>query len=115
MAIDIFQTLNVIEVMENFIQSIRPPENVRIQVDISYKIENQSIVLFEIRPQWRKPVDLMEHPFAKTTFVKSKSIWKVFWMRADLKWYSYPPSPTVKSLLAFTKLVTEDKHHCFFG
>ncbi|MBS1783311.1 MAG: DUF3024 domain-containing protein [Bacteroidetes bacterium] len=39
----------------------------------------------------------------------------MFWIRADLKWYSYSPKPTVNNINEFTKLVEEDKHHCFFG
>ncbi|MCO5233361.1 MAG: DUF3024 domain-containing protein [Chitinophagales bacterium] len=115
MAINILQTLEVIEAMENFLSRKRPPEHIRNQLDIGYKIEDQSIIVFEIRPQWNKPEVIREHPFAKTTFVKAKNHWKVFWKRADLQWHSYPPQPTVKSLIEFTQLVEEDKHHCFFG
>lgn len=115
MAIDTLQTLEVIEVMENFLSKKRPPEHIRKQLDIGYKIENQSIIVFEIRPQWNKPEVILEYPFAKTTYVKANNHWNVFWMRADLKWHSYSPKPTVKNLKEFTKLVEEDKHHCFFG
>lgn len=115
MAIDSLQTLEVIEVMENFLNEKRPPEHIRDKLDIGYNIEGQSIIIFEIRPQWDKPEIIRESPFAKTTFVKAKNHWKVFWMRADLNWYSYDPQPTVDTLKEFTKLVIEDKHHCFFG
>lgn len=115
MALDVFKTLEVIEVMENFISRIRPAEHIRSQLDIGYKIEDQSIIIFEIRPQWNKPEIILEHPFAKTTFVKTKNNWKVFWRRADAKWHSYTPKPTVSSLQNFTKLIQEDKYHCFFG
>ncbi len=115
MAINILQTLEVIEVMENFLSRQRPPEHIRNQLDIGYSIENQSVIIFEIRPQWNKPTIILEHPFAKTTFVKTKNKWKVFWMRADLKWHSYSPKPTVTNLKDFTKLVEKDEYHCFFG
>jgi hypothetical protein len=115
MAINIFKTLEVIEVMENYIESIRPPENIRHQLDLSYKIENQSIIVFEIRPRWDKPSETMECNIAKTTYVKSSNCWKVFWRRADLKWHPYTPQATVPSLTAFTQLITEDRLHCFWG
>ena len=115
MAIDTLQTLDVIEAMENFIARARPPVHIRNQLDIGYKIDDQSIVIFEIRPQWNKPEIILEHPVAKTTFVKTKNNWKVFWRRANLKWQNYSPQPTVRNLQEFTKLVEEDKHHCFFG
>ena len=115
MAIYTLQTLDIIEAMENFIERKRPPEHIRPKLDISYKIEAQSIIVFEIRPQWNKPEVIREHVVAKTTFVKSKNHWKVFWMRSDLQWHSYTPKPTVKTVKEFCKLVEEDKHFCFFG
>jgi hypothetical protein len=115
MAFDNLQTLEIIETMNIFLESIRPPESIRDQLDIGYLIEENSILIVEIRPQWNKPEIIRQTPVAKTTFVKSKNHWKVFWMRADLKWHSYTPEPFVTSLKSFTKLVQEDKHSCFFG
>lgn len=115
MALDPLQTLDVIEAIENFLSRKRPPEEIRKKVDFGYKIEGQSVFIFEIRPQWNDPTIIHEHAIAKTTFVKSKNKWKVFWVRGDLKWHSYSPKPTVKSIAEFAKLVEEDKHHCFWG
>lgn len=115
MAIDTLQTLEVIEVMENFLSKIRPPEDLRNRMDFGYHIKGQSIILFEINPQFDKPEVFHEYPFAKTTFSKAKNQWKVYWIRSNLKWYSYPPQPTVSNLKEFVKLVEEDEHHCFFG
>lgn len=115
MALNPTQTVEVIEALGNLISRIRPPEHIRAKLDIDYKIEGQSIIIFEARPQWNKPEIILEHPVAKTTFVKAKNHWKVFWMRADLNWHSYDPKPTVKTIIEFCKLVEEDKHHCFWG
>ena len=65
-------------------------------------------------PHYALPGQIMETPIGKATFVRSKNVWKVFWMRANLKWYSYDPAPTVKDLNYFTKLLDEDNHGCFF-
>jgi hypothetical protein len=70
MSLHTLQTLEIIEVMENFLSGKRPPEHIRNKLDIGYKIEDQSIIIFEIRPQWDKPEVIREHAFAKTTFVK---------------------------------------------
>ena len=115
MAIDILQTVDVIEAMENFIARKRPPEHIRPKLDLGYKIEGQSVIVFDIRPKWNKPEVIQEIPVAKTTFVKAKNHWKIFWMRSDMNWHSYSPQPTVKTISAFTKIVEEDKHHCFWG
>lgn len=64
---------------------------------------------------WNNPKKKMEGAFAKATYVKTKKVWKVFWMRADLKWHSYPPKPTVKHIEEFLDEVENDPHACFFG
>lgn len=115
MAIDIMQTLDVIEALENFLYKRRPPEELQNQVDIAYKIENQSVIIYEIRPLWNSPEEHIESAIAKTTYVKTKLHWNVFWMRSDMKWHTYQPKPFVKTIKEFTDLVDEDKHFCFWG
>ena len=66
------------KIMQDFIEEIRPPEEIRPQLDMSYKIEAQSVLIFEIRPQWNDPTIIREHPLAKATFVKTQNIWKFF-------------------------------------
>src|SRR5690242_3223108 len=114
MAVDVLQSLEIIEVMENFISRIRPPEAIRDKMDLSYAIDDQSITIFELRPHFKERGKIIKSPIAKTTFVKAKNNWKVFWKMADLKWHAYEPKPTVKTIKEFTELVAEDEHHCFF-
>lgn len=115
MAINGLETIGVIEVMENFLEKRRPPEHLREQIDLGYRLKGQSIEIFETHLNYALPGQIEETPIAKVTFVRSKNVWKVFWMRANLKWYAYDPMPTVKDLNHFTQLVDEDNHGCFFG
>jgi hypothetical protein len=114
MGLTALNTADVIEIMENFIDRKRPPEHIRHQLDLSYRIENQSIYIYEIRPVWDNPEQITHTDIAKTTYVKNKGVWKVYWMRGNLKWYPYDP-PTVKTLKKFTDLVAEDEYGCFWG
>ncbi len=97
MGLNALDTVDVIEVMENFIEQGRPPEDIRDKLDLSYRIENQSIILYEIRPLHLYPEKIIHSDFAKTTYVKSKDVWKVYWLRGNLKWHLYEP-PTVRHL-----------------
>lgn len=101
--------------MEGFLERARPAEDIRSKLDIGYKIEGQSIFIHTIRPVWNDPSKTQISDVAKTTFTKAKNEWKIFWLRADLKWHAYKPTPTVKTLKEFVKLVEEDKHACFWG
>jgi hypothetical protein len=67
----------MIEIMENWMDRIRPPLHIRPKLDISYKIVDQSVILFEISQSFLNPKELSESPYAKMTFVKSENICKV--------------------------------------
>ena len=99
--------------LAQFLEKNCPPAHIREQVDIGYRITGQSIEIFEVRPGFRDPSKKTEISVAKATYVKSQDVWKVYWMRQDLKWHLYPPVPQVNSLVEFLALV-EDANACFF-
>lgn len=115
MALNELQIKEVEQAGSAFLKEKRPPPEIRNQLDLAYRIDGQSVFVYEIRPRWDNPNVIMEVPVAKTTFVKSRNYWKIFWMRADLKWHAYDPVPYVKTIDAFFKLVDEDELGCFFG
>ena len=115
MAISEFEIKRCERALKGFIDKRRPPAHIRSKLDFGFSIKGQSVEIFEIRPVWGEKTRKMERSFAKTTFVKSKQHWKVFWKRADLKWHKYDPSPIAKSIEEFVSIVDEDKFACFFG
>ncbi|MDD1782893.1 DUF3024 domain-containing protein [Enterovibrio sp. ZSDZ35] len=98
-----------------FLATHRPPPEVRSKLDIGWHLDRQSIVIFEIRPIWNDPRSKEEYPFAKATFVRTQGIWKIYWMRQDLKWHSYEPVSQVKTAEAVFETVSKDEYGCFFG
>jgi len=115
MALEFENEIEIIEVMEGYLINSRPPEEVRNQVDINYKIENQSIIVFEIRPVWNNPDEKMEHNLAKATFVKTENKWKIYCFKSDMKWHIYKPTEKVNNLKEFVKIIKEDRYSCFRG
>lgn len=115
MTLDGRHTIDIIEIMENFIDQIRPPEHIRLQLDINYVIDGQSVIINEVRPQFNKKEVFHEYPVAKATYIRTKNSWKIFWRRSDRKWHSYQAQPIVRDLETFTRVVFEDEHHCFWG
>lgn len=107
--------LDVIEEMENFLNRIRLPEKIRPKLDFGYKIEGQSVIVLEIFPDTDNPSIFFDFPVAKATYIKSKNHWKVFGLRANMKWNSYPHQPIVGNIAAFCKLVEEDEYYYFWG
>jgi hypothetical protein len=115
MSLDISQSLDIIETMENYIARVRPPVDIRPKLDLCYELEGQSVILTEIRPLWTNPKEFRSHGYAKATFVKSSNVWKIYWLRATGKWRLYAPDPQVKNLSEFLDIVDEDRCHCFRG
>jgi hypothetical protein len=98
-----------------FMEKRRPPPHIRAQLDFACTVKGHSVELVSIRPHWEDSSKITNSPIAKTTFVRSQNIWKVYWMRADLKWHGYTPNHTVHSLEAFFNVVDRDEYRCFFG
>lgn len=115
MAISEFEIKRCEKHVGQYVEKHRPPAHIRNEVDLCYRIEGQSVIIFELRAFWKNPKEKIEEMVAKTTYIKKDKVWKVFWQRADMKWHSYEPVPKVKTLDDFLLLVEEDKHCCFFG
>lgn len=101
--------------MNSFIEKRRPPAELRNKVDLGFRIENYSVIIFETRPVWNNPSEKRESPVAKTTFVNSDKTWKIFWQKSDLKWHKYDPLPSVKMIEEFIEEVDRDQYGCFWG
>ncbi|WP_145521966.1 DUF3024 domain-containing protein [Yersinia ruckeri] len=96
-----------------FIESIRPPAHVRNELDIVFTIDDQTIEIGEQRPVWRgEPREISVLTSAKITYVRTQKMWKLYWMRADMKWHLYD---SVKTLADALKIVEVDANGCFFG
>lgn len=115
MALNDIERKKAEDIISLFVESIRPDESIRNKLDISYRIDGQSITIVELRPKHKDESVIEEFPVAKTTYVRSTKTWKIFWMRADLNWHSYPPYPLATKLEEFVKVVKEDEHCCFWG
>lgn len=109
-------TISLVEKhIKDFIEDIRPIEELRDKIDYGYTFSKNTLEVFSIRPSWTSLNEKIQSPFAKTRFVKAQDVWKIYWMRASGKWEAYTPTPEVNSIYDFFELVKEDKHNCFFG
>ncbi len=116
MALSEFELARVRKALDSFMAERRPPPHIRPKLDLGSRISGHSVAIFEIRPVWQgAPDDRRESPVAKATYVRTRDVWRVFWMRRDLKWHSYEPAPEVRSIEEFVTLVADDQNACFFG
>lgn len=101
--------------LAEFLKRRRPPPHTRDELDLGYELVNQSVELFEIRPDWRDRTKTTHTPVAKATYVRSRDLWRIYWMRRDLRWHSYTPQPAVSNIDEFLNVVDADEYACFFG
>jgi hypothetical protein len=101
--------------MDNYIATHRPPEEIRPKLDLGWRKEDQSVYLFEIRPQWDNKSVIHQYDFAKATWVGAKKQWNIYWLRANGKWELYKPLPWAGNLQRFLIEVEKDPHACFRG
>ncbi len=67
MALGALKTTETINALEIFLDKRRPPEHIRHELDLGYRIEGQSVVIFSIRPHYQNKEEIFEEPIAKTT------------------------------------------------
>ena len=99
----------------DFLKQRRPPIEIRDQVDIDCRIEENNVIIYEIRPQWNDKSEIIESPIAKASFNKTKKVWNLYWQKSDLKFHTYDPNPHVKDIEEFYSIVDKDAYNCFWG
>lgn len=99
----------VSELIEN-----RKEQAIKNGFDLGYKFNNQSIELFEIHPSNYNEQGFFNLSVAKLTYIRTKDIWKIFWMRGSLKWQGYRRNPEVKKLNEALFIISEDEDRLFW-
>ena len=115
MAFSEFESKKYEMVARQFVERRRPPAHLRGKIDLSCRVRGQSVEIFHIRPLGNHPEGQVEEAVAKARYVKAHGIWKLYWLRADLRWHRYDPSPEANSLEEVLQIVGDDEYGCFFG
>lgn len=115
MSFDPFTKYRVEKIVGDFIEARRPAPSERSNVDIKFKIDDQSLIISLVRPHWKNKDQVVETSVAKATFVKSQALWKIYWLKKDRKWHSYQALPEVNTIEDFLSELAEDPNGCFWG
>jgi len=82
--------------------------------DLGYIFNNQIIELFEIHPSTLNEQGFFNLSVAKISYVRTTNIWKIYWMRGNLKWQGYRKHPEVKKLSEALFILNEDEDRLFW-
>ncbi len=110
-----FEIRRLEKLVGQFVQKHRPLPELRDQVDLAFRIKDQSVIIYEIREVWDQPGRKTEPLIAKASRDKSSGVWKIYWQRADMRWHRYEPTPETASIEEFLAVVDKDEYHCFWG
>ena len=72
-------------------------------------------MIVEVRVVGDDPSRWMEHGIAKLKFNRKLGEWKLFWLRASLKWERYEPLAASRELAVLVREIDRDPYGCFFG
>lgn len=93
----------------------RPPLHLRDQVREGQRIVDRTIELFLVRPAFYRPGEPIEESIAKVQYMVHQGVWRIFWQRANGRWFRYAPYPEANSLEEALRVIEEDTNGCFFG
>jgi hypothetical protein len=85
------------------------------QLDFRADIVGSDLIIVEVRPAYNDPSRTIHHPVAKVKWIGTRKVWRLYWMRADLKWHTYSPKPEAVRISTILSEVDRDPHGCFFG
>ena len=114
MAISEFEMFRVEKLAKEFCSGRNknfPPD----QLYIDYKLEDQTLFFFEVRPKWNDPSIKIEIMVAKIRYIKKEYLWKLYWQRQNMSWELYEPNPTNASLEPLLVELSNDPHECFWS
>ena len=98
-----------------FLERRRPRAEIRDKLDYRADIVGSDLVIVAVRPAFQEPTRKTDEHIAKLKWVGTRRVWRLFWMRADLKWHSYEPMPEAATVAAGLEEVERDPYGCFFG
>lgn len=93
----------------------RSPREFADQLRVVYDVDGHSVTIYEERPAWDDPSEWLHSPAARLRFFRSRGEWRLYWMRADMKWHAYDPDEMPADLASLVAVVDEDKYCAFFG
>ncbi|MEY0663864.1 DUF3024 domain-containing protein [Providencia rettgeri] len=111
MALNDIEIAQIKRCMNFFMEKRRPAPFIRDEIDLIYEIQDQSVIIKEIRNIMGRTI---ESPIAKITFNRTQKGWKLFAKNRNDEWEGMFKDliPTFSDAI---KVVEDDARGCFFG
>jgi hypothetical protein len=93
----------------------RSPVHISDELRTVYVVKGHDVTVYEERPHWKNPQKWTSEPIAKFKYTRNQNVWKLYWMRQDLRWHLYEPLPESATIEGLVVEVDKDPHGAFFG
>ncbi|MDD9340349.1 MAG: DUF3024 domain-containing protein [Providencia heimbachae] len=111
MALNDIEVAQIKRCMEFFMEKRRPAPFIRDEIDLIYEIQDQSVIIKEIRHVMGRTI---EGSIAKITFNRKQNSWKLFALNQKGEWQGVL-NDLIPSFSEAIKIVEDDVTCCFFG
>lgn len=74
-----------------------------------YSMSGHSIVLIRFLPHLRDPLQRVEYPIAKLTYVATQKLWKISVQRSSERFVSYQPHPSARDIESALAVISADE------
>lgn len=91
------------------------PVELKDKLRLVYVGKGHEVIIAERRPRWDNQTEWTESTVAKLKFIRSAGKWRLYWMRADMKWHEYPGLSSSRRLDDLVQEIDADPLACFFG
>ena len=93
----------------------KSPAHLRCQQRTVYVVEGHDVTVYEERLRWDNPQEWTNSGIAKFKYNRKQNVWKLYWMKSDLKWHVYELLPESTRIDKLVVEVDKDPHGAFFG
>ncbi len=107
-----------LQYIENIVGKLckrRSPSHLRHHFRTVYTVGEHEVTVYEERPSWDNPREWISSGIAKFKYSRKHNVWKLYWMRDNLKWYPYGPLPGSMRIDRLFVEVDKDPSGAFFG
>jgi hypothetical protein len=93
------------------------PEHVRDEVRVEVEVADRHLTIVECRPGWRADAGAgwTRFPIARLRYVKSTSVWSLYWRDRNLRFHAYDLVAATASIEDLLAELDRDPTAIFWG
>lgn len=109
-----FEIRKIKKIISSFCSKRSRPEGVH-RCDITYRVLDNEVWMFERRPRWDNPNEWNEFAFARAQCDMESRMWTLLWQDQNLKWHITGGLPPTRSFERLIDHIDSNESMLFVG